>query len=106
MIRIDGYRRFLNGGSLKTFTPPDVRLSIPENLSFLKKSEPNELRNIIVGLLDENGFLTQIGVLVAFEPSAIRVYCKPAEGVRTIELGYLRITTDGRELGFVERQII
>lgn len=102
-IRIDGYRRFLEGGSVRTFTPPEVQLSIPENLSFLKKSDRSEFRNIIVGLLDENRYLVQIGVLAAFEPGTIRVYCKPVEGIRTIELGYLKLATDGKELGFVER---
>lgn len=101
-IRIDGYRRFLQGGSVRTFTPPDVQLSIPENLSFLNESDRSEFRNIIVGLLDENRYLEQIGVLVAFEPGTLRVYCKPTLGTRTIELGYLRLATDGKELGFVE----
>ncbi len=104
--RTDGYRRFLEGGNVRTFTPPDVQLSIPENLSFLNKSDRKEFRNIIVGLLDENRYLVQIGVLVAFELEALRVYCKPALGIRTIELGYLKLATDGRELGFVERQIV
>jgi len=102
-IRIDGYRRFLEGGSVRTFAPPTVQLSIPENLSFLNKSDHREFRNIIVGLLDENRYLIQIGVLVAFEPATLRVYCRPAVGICTIELGYLRLATDGKELGFVER---
>lgn len=102
-IRIDGYRRFLDGGSVRTFTSPEVQLSIPENLSFLNKSKPSELRNIIVGLLDEKRYLVQIGVLLAFELRVVRVYCRPAEGIRTIELGYLKLATNGNELGFVER---
>ncbi len=60
------------------------------------------MRNVIVGLLDENRYLAQIGVLLAFEPGTIRAYSKPAEGIRTIELGYLKLSTKGDELGFVE----
>src|SRR5208337_1561984 len=102
-IRTDGYRRFLDGGSVRTFTLPKVQLSIPENLSVLDKSKPSELRNIIVGLLDENRFLVQIGILLALDSRTVRVYCRPAEGIHTIELGYVKLATNGNELGFVER---
>jgi polynucleotide 5'-hydroxyl-kinase GRC3/NOL9 len=101
-IRINGYRRFLDGGSMRTFTLREVQLSIPESLSFLSKSKRSELSNLIVGLLDQNQYLVQIGVLLAFEPGTVRVYCKPAEGIRRIELGYLKLSTNGNELGFVE----
>lgn len=87
---------------MRTFTLREVQLSIPESLSFLGKSKGSELSNLIVGLLDQNQYLVQIGVLLAFEPGTARVYCKPAEGIRTIELGYLRLSTNGNELGFVE----
>ena len=101
-IRINGYRRFLDGGSMRTFTLREVQLSIPGSLSFLGKSKGSELSNLIVGLLDQNQYLVQIGVLLAFEPGTVRVYCKPAEGIRRIELGYLKLSTNGNELGFVE----
>lgn len=82
-IRIDGYRRSLDGGNVRTFTLQEVRFSIPESLSFLNKSKPSEFRNIIVGLLDENQYLVQIGVLLTFELGEVRVYCKPRrESVR------------------------
>ncbi|MGA2626409.1 MAG: Clp1/GlmU family protein [Candidatus Bathyarchaeia archaeon] len=102
-IRVNGYRKFLDGGSMRTFTLREVQVSIPEKLSFLAKSKGSELRNLIVGLLDENRYLVQIGVLLTFEPGTVRVYCKPAEEIRTIELGYLKLSTNGNELGFVDR---
>src|SRR5208282_103855 len=102
-IRVNGYRRFLEGGNMRTFTLREVQVSIPESLSFLTKSKGSELSNLIVGLLDENRYLVQIGVLLTFEPGTVRVYCKPAEEIRTIELGYLKLSTNGNELGFVER---
>ena len=101
-IRINGYRRFLAGGSMRIFTLREVQLSIPKSLSFLSKSKGSELSNLIVGLLDENQYLVQIGVLLALELGTVRVYCKPAEGTRTIEVGYLKLSTNGNELGFVE----
>ena len=104
-IRVNGYRRFLDGGSMRTFTLREVQVS-PESLSFLAKSKASELRNLIVGLLNENRYLVQIGVLLTFELGTIRVYCKPAREVRTIELGYLKLSTNGSELGFVDRQIV
>ena len=100
-IRVNGYRRFLDGGSVRTFNLREVQLSIPESLAFLSKSKRSELSNVIVGLLDEKGYLVQVGVLLAFELGRVRVYCKPAEGIRTIELGYLKLLTNGNELGFV-----
>jgi polynucleotide 5'-kinase involved in rRNA processing len=102
-IRVNGYRKFLDGGSLKTFTLREVQLSIPKSPSFLGKSKGSELSNLIIGLLDENRYLVQIGVLLAFELGTLRVYCKPAEGVHTIELGYVKLSPNGNELGFVER---
>lgn len=102
-IRVNGYRRFLAGGSVRTFSLRDVQLSIPENLSFLGKSKGSELSNVIVGLLNEKRYLVQIGVLLGLELGTVRVYCKPAEEIRTIELGYLKLSTSGNELGFVER---
>ena|SRR5208337_3036363 len=102
-IRIDGYRRFLDGGSVRAFALSEVQLSIPENLSFLGKSKRSELRDIIVGLLDENRYLVQIGILLALDSRTVRVYCRPAEGIHTIELGYVKLATNGNELGFVER---
>jgi polynucleotide 5'-kinase involved in rRNA processing len=102
-IRVNGYRKFLDGGSVRTFTLRDVQLSIPKSLSFLGKSRGSELSNLIVGLLDEHGYLVQLGVLLAFEHGTARVYCKPVEGIRTIEQGYVKLSPNGNELGFVER---
>ncbi len=102
-LRINGYRRYLDGGSLRAFNMRDVQLSIPESLSFLGKAKGSELSNLIVGLLDENRYLVQIGVLLAFELGIVRVYCRPAQGIRTIEIGHLKLSTSGNELGFVEQ---
>jgi polynucleotide 5'-kinase involved in rRNA processing len=57
---------------------------------------------LIIGLLDERGYLIQIGVLLYTEAETVRVYSRVAKGVRRIELGYVKLTTTGKELGFLE----
>jgi polynucleotide 5'-hydroxyl-kinase GRC3/NOL9 len=101
-IRVSGYQRFLDGGQIRTIHLREVQLYAPPGFPSLTTSKGGELSNLIVGLLDENRYLIQIGVLLNIEAGTVRVFARPAEGIRMIELGYVRLSTAGSELGFVE----
>ena len=101
-IRIAGYRRFLDGGTTRTLPLRKVKVRMPKGFPPLQSRYSRELSNLIVGLLDEKGYLLQIGVLLDFGTGLLKVYSRPIEGVREIELGYVKLSTDGVELGYLE----
>jgi polynucleotide 5'-kinase involved in rRNA processing len=59
-----------------------------------------EFKSLVVGLLDGEGFMLQIGIFMGLENDELRVYSKSVEGVRKIEVGYVRLSTDGTELEY------
>jgi polynucleotide 5'-kinase involved in rRNA processing len=59
-------------------------------------------QGLIAGLLDEEEFLLQIGVTVSLQHDSLRVYTRSVDGVGKVEFGQIKLTTDGRELGFLE----
>jgi polynucleotide 5'-hydroxyl-kinase GRC3/NOL9 len=101
-IRTAAYRRFLDGGRMRTYSPQQTRVKMPPGVKLAQFAGKPELRNLLVGLLDQEGFLLQIGVLLGFEKELVRVYSRSADLLKEIELGYVRLTTDGVELGYVE----
>jgi len=101
-IRTAGYRRYLQGAGPVSISLREVQLSAPRGIPFPGTLRGREFDNLIVGLLDEKGYLIQIGVLLYTEAETVRVYSRPAQGVRRIELGYIKLATTGKELGFLE----
>lgn len=101
-IRNAGYRRFLEGGTVRIFPLRGVQMKIPKGLPSPRELRSKDLKNLIVGLLDDKGYLLQIGVLVNFEKDLLKVYSRSADRVRKIELGYVKLSTDGVELGYFE----
>jgi polynucleotide 5'-hydroxyl-kinase GRC3/NOL9 len=99
-IRTDGYRRFLEGAVTSRIGLGNVQLSFPHHLgpSVLTR---NRLRNLIVGILDGAGYLIQIGILIDIEREELRIYSRPVEGFRKIEVGYVKLSTAGIETGFL-----
>jgi polynucleotide 5'-hydroxyl-kinase GRC3/NOL9 len=97
-LRISGYRRFLDGAVTRVFEQQYVRVRIPKHLQQLPRQE---LKNAIVGLLNNEGFLLGIGILIDFEKSSLRVYCKSFEDITDIEIGYVKLSTDGTELEYL-----
>jgi polynucleotide 5'-kinase involved in rRNA processing len=59
-----------------------------------------KLRNLIIGLLDGEGYLMQIGILMDVEHDAVRIYSRPTGEISTIEVGYVKLSTSGSEIGF------
>jgi polynucleotide 5'-hydroxyl-kinase GRC3/NOL9 len=99
-IRTDGYRRFLEGAITSRIRLGNVQLSFPHHpgLSLLSRSR---LRNLIVGILNGEGYLMQIGILIDIEGEAVRIYSRPVEEFRKIEVGYVKLSTAGTETGFL-----
>jgi polynucleotide 5'-kinase involved in rRNA processing len=102
-IRKAGYRRYLQGATRRTLSLQEIRLKIPEEMATIQKQDEDETKDIIVGLLDKNGFLLQIGVLLSWTREKVTIYSKEAKNATTIELGFVRLTAEGDELGYVER---
>ena len=101
-IRIASYRRFLDGGAVRALSLRNVQVRMPKGLPPIQRWQSRDLQNLIVGLLDNEGYLLQIGVLLGFDGEFIRVYSRPFARVREIELGFVRLSTEGIELGYLE----
>jgi polynucleotide 5'-hydroxyl-kinase GRC3/NOL9 len=101
-IRTSGYRRFLNGAFVRTLPLGEVQVLMPNGLTALQAPFNPKLKNAIVGLLDEKGYLNQIGILLGLGKDFVKLYSRPADDVRRIEVGYLKLSKGGSELGYVE----
>jgi len=100
--RITGYRRFLEGARTRTISLRAVDLSTPVGFPLVHGTQAWELNSLIVGLLDDEGYMLEIGVLMGLANDTARVYCRSVEGVHKIEVGYLKLSKDGTELGYFE----
>jgi polynucleotide 5'-kinase involved in rRNA processing len=110
-LRALGYRKYLAGSSTKTFRIDGARLSSSLtseafNLRRPSRLELDALKDSIVGFLDADGFLQEIGILKDAAPSTMtlkiwsRITCTPS----MIEIGDVKLSNDGRELGRVRRE--
>jgi len=110
-LRALGYQKYLKGSTLKTFRINEVRLSsslTSEPLSLHRFSRPKleALKDSIVGFLDSDGFLQEIGILKDIIPSTMtvkiwsRISCAPSG----IEIGDVRLSIEDRELPYVRPQ--
>jgi len=101
-IRAAAYRRFLDGGKTRTYSVREIHVRLPYGLPQTESARTSELGNLVVGLLDSEGYLLQIGVLLALEEDLVKVYSRPADHLREIELGYVKLSAAGAELGYLE----
>lgn len=101
-IRTASYRRYLNGGKIRSYSTRETQVRLPSLLTPVQSKQFPELRNLIVGLLNNQGYLLQIGVLLNFEEDIFRVYSKPTDHISEVELGHVRLSTEGVELGFLD----
>lgn len=102
MLRRAGYRRFLDGGKIRTLTIQEVKVKVPEGPRLVEIGRQWQVSNLLAGLLNEHGYLLNIGVLMSFEKNLFRIYARSIEGARELQLGYVRLSLDGEELGYVE----
>lgn len=101
-LRTAGYRRFLEGATSQKHLLQNITLALPHGLESTRAGRGSDLSNLIVGLLDERGFLIQIGVLLRMEKNSLQVYSKHVNGVSKIEVGYVRLSTSGLEMGYLD----
>jgi polynucleotide 5'-hydroxyl-kinase GRC3/NOL9 len=110
-LRALGYQKYLAGSTMKTFQIDGVSLSgslTPEPLNPRRFSSRDleALKDCIVGLLNADGFLQEIGILKDIHPSTMtakiwsRIKCPPSR----IEIGNVRLSNDGHELGHLTRE--
>ncbi len=105
-LRVLGYRRYLAGASLRTLRLDGVRLRYclaPNDLDLrvIPRLQLENLKDAIVGFLDADGFLQEIGVLKDLLRSAktVKVWSRISDTPSTIEIGDVKLNNEGRELG-------
>ncbi len=101
-IRRASYRRYLEGGRTQTIPLQGVSLLAPTEFPPIQGSTSRELKDLIVGLLGGGGNMLHLGIFMGLENDEIRVYSKSVEGVRKMDFGYVKLSTDGRELEYFE----
>ncbi len=101
-IRSASYRRYLRGGATRTISLQGVSFLTLIGFPSIRGFASREFKGLVVGLLDDEGFMLQIGIFMGLENDGLRVYCKSVEGVRKIEFGYVKLSTDGTELEYSE----
>lgn len=109
-LRSLGYRKYLAGASLKTFRIDGVKLRCcltPEDLVLdrVPRAQLGNLKDAIVGFLDADDFLHEIGILKEVVPSArmVRIWSRISNTPSKIEIGDVKLNNDGRELGHLGR---
>ena len=80
----------------------ETTLKIPNRLKSIHSVPIWLLRNLIVGLLDAQGYLLQIGILQNLDENSFSVYSRPVEGLRDVEVGNVKLSPSGVELGYLE----
>ena len=78
-----------------------VQIRSPEHFPALQKSNRAQLRNVILGILNREDYLIEIGILMDITDDLISIFSKMSEEIRKVELGYVRLTTSGSEVGFL-----
>jgi len=109
-LRALGYQKYLAGASVKVFRSDRAGVqsalsSEPLHLNRLSRSQVEDLKDEIVGFLDADGFLQEIGILKDIVPSTttVKIWSRIAVTPRKIEIGGVKLSDDGRELGYVGR---
>ena len=101
-IREAAYRRFLQGSAIQTLPMNDWRIKLRASIRESFSRRESKLNNIIVGLLDEESYMLRVGVLLGMERNSLQLYCSSPDQATSLEFGYVRLSIDGLELGFVD----
>jgi len=101
-IRHANYRRFLEGGKTWTICSRDVEIVAPNDSLIIHAQRKREFENLGVGLLDREGYMLQLGILMNIENESVRVYSRSVDNVRRLDIGQVRLSTSGIELGYHE----
>ena len=101
-IRKSGYQRFLTSSTLHTFKLDKTKLRLRESVRQAISKGNLDLSNVLLGLLNDKGFMDQIGILERMTSNDLTVYSRAVHQTVTIEFGYVKLSRDGSELGFLE----
>jgi polynucleotide 5'-hydroxyl-kinase GRC3/NOL9 len=107
-LRSLGYQKYLAGASLRTFRMNGVKLhhcmaTRGVDLSGVSRSWLENVKDTIVGFLDVDDLLQEIGILKDIVPSSriVKVWSRMSHAPAKIEVGEVRLNNDGRELGYL-----
>jgi len=100
-IRKSGYQRFLTNGTLHTFKLDSTKLRLRKSIRHAFSKGNLDCTNVVLGLLNDDGFMDQLGILERMSPSHLIVYSKAIHQPVTIQFGYVKLSRDGSELGFL-----
>jgi polynucleotide 5'-hydroxyl-kinase GRC3/NOL9 len=101
-LRTLQYRKFLDGGTVKTIPTAGVLLKGPHGPINFRESTYGEYTGLIAGLLDPDGFMLEIGVTMSLERDLVKIHTRWVGKVKQVEFGQVRLTADGVELGYVD----
>jgi len=101
-MRSEGYRRFLHGAVTRLMNPENAKFSFPPGLGTDTTLKLSALKNLIVGILNSQGYLTQIGILESINRDHAFIYSRHTEAFDKIDVGYVKLSTSGNEIGFLE----
>jgi polynucleotide 5'-hydroxyl-kinase GRC3/NOL9 len=101
-LRTSSYRRFLDGGNVRIHSLRATHVKLPDGRSVISRAQAPQLGNLIVGFLDEENHLRQIGVLLTIENESLKIYSRTVDNFASIEVGYVKLSTGGVELGYLE----
>jgi polynucleotide 5'-hydroxyl-kinase GRC3/NOL9 len=106
-LRTLGYQKYLAGASVKTLRLDEVKTqdavsSETLDLHEISRRQVEEIRDAVVGFIDTDGLLQDIGVLKEIIPSAktLRIWSKASHAPGLLEIGGVKLSEDGRELGY------
>ena len=108
-LRSLGYQKYLAGASQGVFrvNGVKVRYCLAMNdldLDNVPRSRLEDLKDTIVGLLDANDFLQEIGILNEVSPTTVKVWSRIQNAPKRIEIGDVRLNHHGLELGYLRPQ--
>lgn len=109
-LRALGYHKYLTGASLKIFSMNGVKLRHclrPDDLdlSRLPRSQLQNLKDTIVGFLNSDDFLQEIGILKDIVPSSgiAKIWSRISDTPSKIETGDVKLNNEGREISHLGR---
>jgi polynucleotide 5'-hydroxyl-kinase GRC3/NOL9 len=105
VLRQYGYRRYLENSKVWAYpaNPDTVRLVVGTAEPEISPATAIDLRNLIVGLLDRQGFALGVGILLEYDRrhGVVKIHSSPQDAVAKIEIGNVRLTPDGVEIGYL-----
>lgn len=101
-IREASYRRFLDGARTTTIFLHGIGLSTPAGPTPFKGAKARDMSGLVVGLLDHEGYMRQFGILMGLTQDSATVFCSFTDGVHKLEVGYVRLSIEGTEVGYFE----